>query len=312
MIGAPVLLKVRGWAAEVIVQGSHRRLVAAGQRGGAMTAVPLHAVAEPTSSGVAGMDGIARLATRLTGAETVVVALGEGDVRRVLSVAGPDPDGSRAAGTRAADVTAALTDRRGERYGTLALFGCAPSDDDARDLLDDLVGCAVAFLDLRRAAADLARCETNDALTGLANRRAMEQLIGAAITRAERGLGTPSVLVVDLDGFAEVNRARGTEAGDGVLRGVADCLLRVARSVDSVARIGPDEFVVLLEHTGGPGAVAALNRFRAALNEGTWDDSSVPVGASLGMATYRPGDSVASMIARADAEMFADKARRTA
>lgn len=277
-----------------------------------MTAVPLHAVAEPAASGVAGMDGIVRLATQLTGAQTAVVALGEGDLRRVLAVAGPDPDGSRAAGAVAADVTAALTDRRGERYGTLTLFDCEPPDDRTRDLIDDLVGCAVAYLDLRRASADLARCETNDALTGLANRRAMEQLIGSAVTRAERGLGTPSVLVVDLDGFAEVNRTRGTDTGDGVLRGVADCLLRVARSVDSVARIGPDEFVVLLEHTGGPGAVAALNRFRAALNESTWDDSVVPVGASLGMATYRPGDSVASMIARADAEMYADKARRTA
>lgn len=282
-----------------------------------MSAVPLQAVAGNVATApapsVPGIDGVARLAVRLAGAETAVVALGEGAQRRVLAVAGADPEGARAAGRAGAHLTAALTDRGGVRYGALELYGCPQPDPATRELLDDLAGNAVALLDLRRATADLARAETRDSLTGLANRRAVEQLIGSAITRAERGLGTPSVLVVDLDGFSEVNALRGTEAGDGVLRSVADCLLRVARAVDSVARIGPDEFVVLLEHTGGPGAVAALNRFRSALNESKWDDSADSlVGASLGMATYRPGDSVASMIARADAEMYADKARRTA
>lgn len=282
-----------------------------------MAGVPLQAVAGDGATApapkVPGMAGVARLAVRLAGAETAVVALGEGAHRRVLAVAGSDPEGARAAGCGGAQLTAALTDRGGMRYGALELYGCAQPDPATRELLEDLAGNAVALLDLRRATADLARTETRDSLTGLANRRAVEQLIGSAITRAERGLGTPSVLVVDLDGFGELNALRGTEAGDGVLRSVADCLLRVARAVDSVARIGSDEFVVLLEHTGGPGAVAALNRFRSALNESKWDDSADSlVGASLGMATYRPGDSVASMIARADAEMYADKARRTA
>ncbi len=78
-----------------------------------------------------------------------------------------------------------------------------------------------------------------------------------------------------------------------------------------MARLGGDEFVVLLEHTGGPGATAALGRLRRSL-EGGWSEvtGGHEVGAALGITTYRAGDSVATLLARADAEMYADKARR--
>jgi diguanylate cyclase (GGDEF)-like protein len=167
---------------------------------------------------------------------------------------------------------------------------------------------------MRWMATSLARIATRDTLTGLANRRSVEQAIAAAIARAERGLGTPSVVVVDLDGVAEVNDTFGRPAGDAVLRSVADRLTRTARAVDTVGRLGGDEFVVLLESTGGPGATAALARLRRCLQDG-WGEvtgGSGQVSAALGITTYRPGDSVASLIARADAEMYADKARRAA
>ncbi len=209
---------------------------------------------------------------------------------------------------------APLLTRDGLAIGTV----CAsdPSSWDISDrqlgLLRDVAGQVMAHFELRRTTANLARSAARDPLTGLANRRWAEQAITAAIGRAERGLGMPSVVVVDLDDFKEINDRHGYPAGDALLRHVADRLVRTARTVDTVGRLGGDEFVVLLEHTGGPGATAALSRFRHALEEG-WEHiegATAGVPASLGITTYRPGDRTASMIARADAEMYAEKAGR--
>src|SRR4029079_9833091 len=122
-----------------------------------------------------------------------------------------------------------------------------------------------------------------DPLTGLANRRSVESSIRNAVARAERGLGMPSLVVVDLDGCKPVNDTYGHQAGDALLRAVADALMGTARSVDTVGRLGGDEFVVLLEHTGGPGADAALQRLRTGLQVALGDPSggSLALGASL-------------------------------
>ena len=122
-------------------------------------------------------------------------------------------------------------------------------------LLRDVADQVMALFEMRRMAAALGRAAARDPLTGLANRRTLETAISDAIARAERGLGTPSVVAVDLDGFKAVNDTLGHAAGDAVLRrSAAQLLLPPPASVDTVARIGGDEFVVLLEHTGGPGA----------------------------------------------------------
>ncbi len=91
-------------------------------------------------------------------------------------------------------------------------------------LLRDVADQVVALFEMRRMAAALGRIASRDPLTGLANRRSVEQGVAQAIARAERGLGTPSVVVVDLDGFKTVNDTEGHAAGDDVLRSVADRL----------------------------------------------------------------------------------------
>ena len=212
---------------------------------------------------------------------------------------------------------APLVTRDGHSIGTVCAFDTTPGalSDLQLGLLKDISDQVMSLFEMRRMAASLGRIASRDALTGLANRRSAEMAIANAIARAERGLGTPSVVVVDLDGFKPVNDVYGHGVGDAVLRSVADRLTRTARTVDTVARIGGDEFVVLLESTGGPGAVAALGRLRESLAGGWTEvigDDTVEVGASLGITTYRPGDGVASLIARADAEMYADKARSAA
>ena len=210
--------------------------------------------------------------------------------------------------------SAPLLTRDGHAIGTVCAFDSQPGTLDATQLalLSDVADQVMALFEMRRMAAALGRAATTDPLTGLANRRSLEASIRNAVARAERGLGMPSLVAVDLDGFKAVNDTYGHQAGDALLRAVADALTGTARSVDTVGRLGGDEFVVLLEHTGGPGADAALQRLRAGLQVALGDPSggSLALGASLGITTYRPGDSVATLLARADAEMYADKARR--
>jgi diguanylate cyclase (GGDEF)-like protein len=207
---------------------------------------------------------------------------------------------------------APLLTRDGFAIGTLSAFDEAAGalSDQQLALLRDLADQVMALFELRRLAAALGRSAARDGLTGLPNRRSLEQSVAAAVARAERGLGTPSVVAVDLDGFRAVNEAYGRAAGDAVLRAVATQLCGTARGVDTVARIGGDEFVVLLEHTGGPGAAAALGRLRDGLaGLGVEGSGETVFSASLGIATYQPGDSVASLLSRADAEVYAEKAR---
>ncbi len=208
--------------------------------------------------------------------------------------------------------SAPLLTRDGDAVGTVCAFDeeTGGFTDEQLGLLRDVADQVMALFDMRRMTAALARLAARDPLTGVANRRGLEQAIASAIARAERGLGTPSLVVVDLDGFNEINATLGHAAADAVLRSVAGRLVATARAVDTVGRLGGDEFAVLLEHTGGPGATAALGRLRRCLHEESEGGGTPVVGACLGMATYRAGDGVASLMSRADAEMYAEKARR--
>lgn len=215
--------------------------------------------------------------------------------------------------------SAPLVTPGGHAIGTVCAFDERAGHeltDEQVELLRAVAGQVVALFELRRLSARMARISRRDPVTGLANRRSLEQAVANAIARAERGLGIPSVVVVALDGFESVAGSLGHATGDAVLRSVAERLTRTARSVDTVARLGGNEFAVVLESTGGPGATAALGRLRDSLADGWAEVVGGPsavaaVSASLGMATYRPGDGVASLLARADAETYADKARRS-
>jgi diguanylate cyclase (GGDEF)-like protein len=209
--------------------------------------------------------------------------------------------------------SAPLLTRDGLAIGTVAVFDDVAGVLSAQqlELLSDVADQVMALFEMRRMASALSKAAASDGLTGLPNRRSAEQAVASAVARAERGLGTPSVVAVDLDGFQTVNDTYGRAAGDAALRTVAARLTTTARGVDTVARIGGDEFLVLLEHTGGPGATAALSRLRDCLMGMGVDGSGEPVlRATLGMATYRPGDGVASLLSRADAALYAERAHQ--
>jgi diguanylate cyclase (GGDEF)-like protein/PAS domain S-box-containing protein len=153
-----------------------------------------------------------------------------------------------------------------------------------------------------------------DPLTGLANRRALERTLAAALTRAGARARSVGVLMVDLDGFKAVNDTFGHAAGDEALREVARRLKRSVRERDLVARLGGDEFVVVLTDLGGrSGAVHdSMARISEALSEPiAFDGTSVTLGAAMGVATFpADGGNGADLLAHADRGMYAAKGAR--
>ena len=145
-----------------------------------------------------------------------------------------------------------------------------------------------------------------DALTGLANRTGLDNAVTRAIKRQER----VALLLIDLDGFKLINDAYGHATGDTVLAEFAHLLRSTVRTGDLAARIGGDEFAVLLLDPGAPEhAAGAAQRIlaAAAANPVRLGDDSLPVRASIGITAGRPADTTKELIRRADVAMYQAK-----
>lgn len=153
-----------------------------------------------------------------------------------------------------------------------------------------------------------------DALTGLANRRALERTLDAALTRARTRERSVGIVMLDLDGFKAINDTHGHAAGDAALREVARRLRTCVRERDLVARWGGDEFVVVLTDVGGfSGAVRdSVDRIRDALAMPfAVDGAPVELRAAIGVASHpEDGDDPAALLDVADRRMYADKSAR--
>lgn len=160
---------------------------------------------------------------------------------------------------------------------------------------------------LEQQAKRLERLSRTDELTGLPNRRAFDERLEIELQRTHRKGTRVSVLMVDLDDFKQINDTYSHVFGDAVLRTTGQALTDCMREVDMCARIGGEEFMVLLPETGLEGAVSVGQKIVARVRELNLAIGGVHVTASVGVATLEDGDDEASLVARADANLYQAK-----
>jgi diguanylate cyclase (GGDEF)-like protein len=192
-------------------------------------------------------------------------------------------------------------------------------DDSTVATLQLMVGFLSAAMDhaLAFEAKQALLAESNhrahhDALTGLPNRTLFFDRVGSALAGAARRMAPLALLLLDLDGFKQVNDTLGHAAGDALLCVVADRLRGALRASDTVARLGGDEFALLLPDTEEDGAVAAARKVLAALAQPVPLESHLAeVGGSIGIALHPVhGRDQESLLACADQAMYEAKRAR--
>lgn len=150
----------------------------------------------------------------------------------------------------------------------------------------------------------------HDPLTGLVNRREFERRLEVALGEAHRDHVQHTLLFMDLDQFKLVNDTCGHIAGDELLRQVTLHIQQQMRAGDTLARMGGDEFGVLLEHCSGANATAVANKIRTTIQDFrfVWDNKIFTLGVSIGLVTISPQvESVKVLLSLADAACYAAK-----
>jgi diguanylate cyclase (GGDEF)-like protein len=195
------------------------------------------------------------------------------------------------------------------QFGTLVLLGSSFSEE--------AVGAARALANEAAVALDNAHLHQVveqqalvDGLTGLANRRQLEQQLSSALARAERQHGPVALIMADLDDFKQINDEHGHAAGDDVLRQFAQVLQEAVREMDVPGRWGGEEFAVVLPDADAEGAAVVAERVRSALERRTLltpEGEAIAVTASLGVAAYPESSSGEMLLEAADDALYRAK-----
>lgn len=188
------------------------------------------------------------------------------------------------------------------------------TDQALRRLLERaLTAAAEAQGRISEQEAEIERLRTlsvTDEATGLLNRRGFFDALERALERGHRYGETGALLVIDLDGFKAVNDTYGHAAGDHVLSSVARVLKGCVRTVDDVARIGGDEFAVLLNQTSPEHAEERAALIETYLNGliAPWQGKNILVRASVGCQCFDANSNIEDVFSLADSDMYSRKA----
>ncbi|NUO77971.1 MAG: GGDEF domain-containing protein [Lysobacter sp.] len=201
--------------------------------------------------------------------------------------------------------------------GVLKVMGATPSEFGAQelrvlDLMSGLIGAAM-YHAARYETDELFHQATHDALTGLPNRALFYDRLRHCLAQAQRDQRRIGILNLDMDGLKPVNDRMGHRAGDAALVEFAARVRGSARSGDTVARVGGDEFGVILpsiDHRDG--AVAQAQRLAESLTPPfAYDDGEIPLQASIGCAIYPDdGEDLGELLHKADQAMYSAKRRK--
>ncbi len=197
-----------------------------------------------------------------------------------------------------------LTDRLGEQIFTT-------SDLDWLRLFAPYAAAALEKIDLHEKAQRFQLLAITDPLTGLLNRRYLEERFSQEIERSKRYQFPLSFVMMDIDSFKSFNDTFGHQAGDEVLRETAHCIRRSLRNFDVAARYGGEEFIVVLPETDVTSAMALAERLRKAVEQHfTGERSRHPVTVSIGVSSLsKTLQNRHQVIRAADQALYAAKKR---
>jgi diguanylate cyclase (GGDEF)-like protein/PAS domain S-box-containing protein len=174
---------------------------------------------------------------------------------------------------------------------------------------DTLLAAIVDVTAQRQVREELLTQATHDPLTGVFNRRQLEEVLRKEVDRAERHARPLSVAMMDADHFKKINDTYGHQTGDEVLRAISERCRKTLRSNDVFGRYGGEEFVVVFPETNLDEAGAVAERLRVAVAEDPIKvgDNALGVTVSIGLAAYAPGQDVDKLFQRADSALYTAK-----
>jgi diguanylate cyclase (GGDEF)-like protein/PAS domain S-box-containing protein len=167
----------------------------------------------------------------------------------------------------------------------------------------------VDITEIKAQQAELTKLATRDHLTGVSNRFVFEQNLDKALQKAKRATSTGAVLFVDLDHFKMVNDTYGHKAGDAILTGIGRVLQQYFRAGDTVARIGGDEFAIILENVSSEEAYMKADLLAKAVASisVTAHGQIVKAQASVGVKIFEGNARADEIVAAADEAMYTRK-----
>jgi len=163
---------------------------------------------------------------------------------------------------------------------------------------------------LKQAVATIEELVSLDSLTGIYNRRHLFQILNQEINRSGRSQNNFCLCIMDIDHFKQVNDTYGHQAGDVVLREMADNVSRSLRNIDCFGRYGGEEFLIVLPQTCLEGALIKAERVRQQVEALEFPKvaENFHITVSIGVAEHKEGESVDDTLARADQYLYAAKA----
>lgn len=204
--------------------------------------------------------------------------------------------------------------RRGDRLLVVGEYDVAEMERLNAQVIELNEQLASAQRDLSRSNRKLQESETRlmtlsltDPLTGLANRRRLMEFLQNEIERNKRYAEPFSIIMTDIDFFKKVNDGFGHDVGDEVLLAFASLLKEHVRSVDLVARLGGEEFIVVMPNTSLEGATTKAERLRAETELLYFDSMQRGVTASFGVADFSGADDANSLLKHVDEAVYASK-----